>query len=118
MDAMGDNLIGQVLDQIQQRFTSMWDWLWDPLWQWYFLAFIAFLAIMVVAYFLPFKWVRAGLGAVLALIVAFVAGGRQMRKTYKERLEQEREKRRKLEEEKRQQRRDSGGGGGGWPFRW
>lgn len=120
--AMGDNLIAQVLDQLSERLRNFWDWVWDPLWRWYLYLFLFFLFLLVIGYFLPFKWVRAAMGFALALAVAFVAGGRQMRETYKDRLQKERDKVKQLEAEKRQ-RRDQGNGGGEsgggfWPFNW
>jgi len=119
--AMGDNVVGQVLDQIQQRFTNAWEWLWDPLWRWYLVGFLILVGCIVIAIFAPFKWIRAALGFFLVLVGAYIAGGRHMRNTYKEQLEQERARRKALEDVRRNERSDggtSGGGGGIWPFNW
>lgn len=114
---MGDNMIGQVFDQIQQRITDAWDWLWDPLWGWYVMLILFFLLLLVIGFFVPFKWVRAFLGFLLALAAAFVAGGHVMRNKYKERLAEEREKVKQLEARRRQEGQSGGRQGGGfWPF--
>jgi hypothetical protein len=60
------------------RFTSIFDFITDPIWVWYFWGAVAFVVALIVGYFLPFKWVRAGLGGTLVLIGAFIAGGRVM----------------------------------------
>jgi hypothetical protein len=113
--AMGDNLIGQVLDQIQQRLTSTWEWLWDPLWQWYAIGGLIFVICAVIAFFLQFKWIRAGLGLFLLFVGTFIAGGYQMRKHYKQRLDEERAKLKALQQQQRETR--DTGTDGGW-FRW
>lgn len=104
--AMGGNVIGEVLDQIGERFTNMWEWLWDPLWQWYAVGIMILLVVMLVAYFLPFRWVRAALGGVLLLVGAYIAGGRHMRQTFKDRLAQERARVKELEQAQRRTRRE------------
>lgn len=117
--AMGDNLIGQVFDQIQQRFSDAWNWLCDPLWAWYVGFGLLVLVCLIIAVFVPFKYVRLALGMVIAFGAAFVAGGRQMSKHYKDRLATEREKVKKLEAEKRQRPEQGGNAsGGGWPWQW
>ena len=121
--AMGDNLIGQVLDNVQERISAAWEWLWDPLWQWYAVGVAILIGVMLIAYFLPFKWVRAALGGFLLLVGAYIAGGRHMRQTYKDRLEEERAKRKALEAERRQRNNrvdnnSNNGDGFKWPWQW
>jgi hypothetical protein len=77
---MGGGLINELLDKIWQRIADAASWMLAPLilleWWALFAAFVFGLAI--VAYFLPFKWIRAGLGFLLLLAGAFVAGGTKM----------------------------------------
>lgn len=54
---------------------------------------------MVAALFLPFKWVRAGLGVVVGLGVAWLTGRYTMYYVMKEKLEVERAKRKVRVEE-------------------
>lgn len=97
-------MINEFLDNVQARisafftdwFGSWFAWMHDPLTFW-ILCFVAlFAACFVVGWFLPFKWIRAGLGGILVIAGAFLAGGIEMRKEMNERLAKEREKQRKL----------------------
>ncbi len=90
-----DTVITTLLDQIQSRVIAAIQTFvpaFDPLWIWYFWLAVAFVVIVVVAYFLPFQWIRATLGGLFLLAVAFVAGGRQMRKEDQAELDKERAK--------------------------
>lgn len=83
-------MIDSILDSIQQRFTNAVDFIFDPIWFWYVCGFGIFLVVMVIAYFVPFKWVRASLGAFLLLVGAFIAGGRVMHGEMKTKLDESR----------------------------
>lgn len=80
-------MLQSIVDSISTWFSSVWDFLFDPIYVWYFWGFVALLAGLVVSYFLPFKWVRAGIGGVLLLIGAYIAGGRQMHGDMKEQID-------------------------------
>jgi len=75
-------MIDSILDNIQMRisvaFHGVIDFVTNPLWVWYFWGAVAFVVAVVIGYFLPFKWIRAGLGFALLLIGAFIAGGYKM----------------------------------------
>jgi hypothetical protein len=77
---MGGGIINEFLDKLWQRIAGAIDALLAPLilleW-WALLALFAF-ALVLAGYFLPFKWVRAGLGVLLMMGGAFVAGGTRM----------------------------------------
>lgn len=104
-------LIDEFLDGIQQRIVGAWDFVFDPLWKWYAIGFIIFICCVVIAYFAPFKWIRAGLGVFLVIVGAFILGGRTMHKQMKSTLDVERSKRRELE---RQKPKEQGGPFSGW----
>lgn len=74
-------MIDEILNNIQARIVAFFGGFHiviDPIYEWYFFGFLAFVGALVVGYFLPFKWVRAGLGVFLLLVGAYIAGGRQM----------------------------------------
>jgi len=84
---MGDGIINELIDKIWQRIADAFNAVVAPLilleW-WALLAAFAFV-LVVVAYFLPFKWIRAGLGFLLFMAGAFVAGGTKMYRDLKRR---------------------------------
>ncbi len=104
-------MIESIFDEAQRRITGAFEWVFDPLWRWYTIGFGIFLVCAVVAYFLPFKWVRAALGAVIVVTGAYIAGGRHMRNEMKAKLDEERAKLKQIEEQRRQQQPN-------WPFNW
>jgi hypothetical protein len=72
--------VGEFLDTIWRRLADALASILAPLilLEWWAL-FAAFVCVLVlVAYFLPFRWVRTGLGFLLLLAGAFVAGGTKM----------------------------------------
>ena len=85
-------MIDDIITTIENRFLNAVDFVTDPLWRWYFYGTVILLAVGVVSYFLPFKWVRAGLGAFLVLVGAFILGGRQMHKDMKAEVDKARAK--------------------------
>lgn len=116
--AMGDNLIGQVFDQLQERFNNAVEWLFDPIYGWIFWTVVAILGLGLISWFAPFDWVKK-INAVIAIVlIAFTAGGWKMGQNYKRRLQEERQKRKELEEAKRQNRNDGNRSGGGWFGNW
>lgn len=73
-----------MLDSIWNFLADKWHGFIDPwlagliLFEWWAL-FILFVAVCcVIGFFLPFKWIRAGLGGAILLAGAFVAGGTKM----------------------------------------
>lgn len=110
-----DDLFKPVIDW----FNAWYEYLTDPLWVWYFYGALFFAACCVIAFFLPFKWIRAILGGAIVLVGAYIAGGRHMHKKLKEEVNAERAKRKEAE---RVRNSSSNGGGGsgrgtwGWPF--
>jgi hypothetical protein len=89
-------MIKELLDAIQQRlsefFNPIVDWIFNPLWSWWAIFILIFAACVVIAYFLPFKWIRAALGFIVLLAGAWLAGGTMMYRDMKGRLEAERAK--------------------------
>jgi hypothetical protein len=73
-------IVNELVDAIWRRICDALAPVLAPLilleW-WALLAAFAVL-LAIVAYFLPFKWVRAALGGLLLLAGAFVAGGTRM----------------------------------------
>lgn len=77
-------MIEQALNSVWQFFADKWAALIDPwiagliLFEWWAL-FVLFVAVcMLIGFFLPFKWIRAGLGGMVLLALAFVIGGTKM----------------------------------------
>lgn len=97
-------MINGIIDSIFDRFRDTMEFINDPIWGWYAIAAMVFAAVLVVAYFLPFKWVRASLGGFLLLMGAFLAGGYRMHGEMKDKLQAERDKVKAL-------KKDQGGGG-------
>jgi hypothetical protein len=92
-------MIDEILNNIQGRITgafssllSSFNFVFDPLYKWYLYGFIGFVITGVIGYFLPFKWVRAGLGAALVLGGAYIAGGREMHNELKAQLKSRKHK--------------------------
>lgn len=85
---MIDDVLNNITNRITTGFTNTIDFIFDPLWEWYFIGFGVFLVVMVIAYFVPFKWARAALGGVLLLGLAFILGGRTMHEQMKDKLAQ------------------------------
>jgi p-aminobenzoyl-glutamate transporter AbgT len=99
-------MIDSILDAIIARFTSFTDFIFDPLWTWYFWGAVLVVVVLVISWFVPFKWVRAALGAFLLLVGAFIAGGRMMHGEMKSKLDEIKERERAL---KAQQKKEKGG---------
>lgn len=113
--AMGDNVIGQVFDQIQQKFSDGWNAIFDPIYVWYFWGGVFFLGAIAAAVFLQFKWIRAALGIAVLLVAAYIAGGRHMSQNMREKLADEQRKRKEAEAAARQRNDGSSTqAGGGW----
>jgi protein-S-isoprenylcysteine O-methyltransferase Ste14 len=110
---MGDNIAGQLLDQVQQWFSDKWFAVFDPIYLWYAAWIAALVVAGIIATFVPFKIVRLSLGLALALGAAFVWGGRTMGQRQRARVE---ELRRQLKEEKEKRGQTSEGGGSGGGF--
>lgn len=119
--AMGDNIAGRLLDDANTWLSDKWAVVFDPIYVVWIPLLIVFILVMgVISYFAPFTWVKQLNGFLVAIAVAFVAGGWKGSRAYKTRFEEERRKRK--EAEATRNRRDDGGGGGdsgGWnPFNW
>lgn len=74
-------MVSSILDEIKTWTVALFatfHFTINPLWVWYFYGMIFFIICVIVAYFLPFKYIRAALGFALLLVGAFIAGGRQM----------------------------------------
>lgn len=109
--AMGDNLIGQLMEQFQQYLSDRWNDFYNPIYLWYAAWVAGFALAVTIAIFVPFKIVRLSLGLLLLLGAAFVAGGRQMGERQRERINALRDQL-KEEKDKRNDRPPSSGGGG------
>jgi hypothetical protein len=84
---MGGGLIDEFLTTLWRHISDTFSSLLAPLLliEWWGLFGLFFVALLVIGYFLPFKWIRAGLGALLLLAGAFVAGGTKMYRDLKRR---------------------------------
>lgn len=114
-----DAIVNSIFTPISEYFTSWVEFFTSPLWLWYGIGLGVFLFVCFIAVFLPFKWVRVGLGAILVLGGAFLAGGTQMYRSQKSALKAEQAKRKALERQLSQQQNQQGSGssGGSW-FGW
>lgn len=115
-------MIKELLDGIQQRLSDGAAWLfapfqflidWSPLFG-HFALFVALIAFLLfVGFFLPFKWIRAGLGFVIVVAGAFVLGEtNQFKKQLKDAKARRQQERRKAVPPPRP--REGGGGFGGF----
>jgi hypothetical protein len=109
-------IIDEFWDGLFGRLQGLWDFVTDPLWMWYFWGFVFFIVCVIVAYFLPFKWVRAGLGGAVLLMLAFVFGGKRMHDDMQAQVEREKQKRIAAEQQNNNQGGGQPGGGSWWPF--
>lgn len=74
-------MVSSILDQIKNWTVALlatFHFTINPLWIWYGYGMMILVIAMFVAYFLPFKYVRAAIGFALLLVGAFIAGGRRM----------------------------------------
>lgn len=110
-------IIDEVLDNITGRFRSAVDFIFDPLWVWYFWLGVAILGGGFIMWL--FGWIKAvriGVSLAIAGAAIYVAGGRHMHNRLKGDIEAERARLRQREAEAKEARRQQGGGGlfGGW----
>jgi|HubBroStandDraft_6_1064221.scaffolds.fasta_scaffold753014_2 hypothetical protein len=80
-----DGILAHLYDLIHGALTSLHIVI-DPIYEWYAFGLLFFAACGVIGWFLPFKWVRAGLGVALLLVGAFIAGGVKMHTEMKEEI--------------------------------
>ncbi|WP_130225109.1 hypothetical protein [Bradyrhizobium sp. Leo121] len=104
-------MINDIITSIEDRITASFQWLFDPLVYWFGAAFVILLVLLTITYFLPLKTVRIAAGGILVMVGAFLAGGVQMHKIMKKKLQEEKEKAR---QEKERQRQRDGGIFGNW----
>lgn len=97
-------MIKEFLDSIQQRIVDAFSGLAEFVYlaEWYTLLGVVLLAAMVIGYFLPFKWVRAGLGMIVLLMAATVAGVQAASNHFKLERQRDRDKIKELQAEHRQ----------------
>lgn len=113
LEAMGDNLIKQFLDDIQSRIGD-WFSSWLPslvITEWIVAYVLFFAALVVVGYFLPWKIVRATLGGLLLIAGAFLAGGITMAREFKAMHDKDRQRIKELERQRKQAQPRQG-----WPW--
>lgn len=69
-------MIDGILDSIQKRISDAFAGVFDYVFlaEWYVLGLALLAACVVIGYFAPFKWARAFLGFLLAMMAAFLAG--------------------------------------------
>lgn len=75
--AMGDNVIGQLLDEIQKRVGD-WFSSWLPsliLSEWIGVFFLFLAVMLLIGWFLMWPWARATIGFIVLIGAAFTAGG-------------------------------------------
>lgn len=93
--------INSVFADVAERANSIWTGMWAPiseawpLWWSYGVFGLIVLACLFLAVFLQFKWVRAGLLAVIVGAGAWLLGSVMMYRTMKEKIDAERKKRRR-----------------------
>lgn len=104
--AMGDNLVGQLMDQFQTWLSDKWNDIFDPIYWWYAAWILGLVAAGFIATFVPFKIVRLTLGLMLVGGALFIWGGKTMGDKNRARIER---LKKQLAEEKA--KRGSGGGG-------
>jgi len=116
---MIDEIIGKVGIAIKGfglTLFSPFQWLidWSPLFGHFalFAALIVFL--LFVGFFLPFKWIRAGLGAVIVVAGAFILGETNQFKKQLADAKARREQERRKAVPPPRPRDDDGGIFGGW----
>lgn len=99
IDEFLDGAKERITDAIASAFNSvtapLFGWMTDPLIHWYVYLALFFVACSVVGWFFGFKWVRAGLGFLIIVASAFVAGGWKMRQIDIERAREAQKKKRK-----------------------
>lgn len=77
INSIVDAILSHLYDVIHAFFLSFHIVI-DPIYEWWAFGVLAFLGALVIGWFLPFKWVRAGLGFALLLVGAYIAGGTKM----------------------------------------
>lgn len=108
-------IIDEVLDNITGRFRAAVDWIFDPLWVWYFWLAVGILAGGAVMWF--FGWlkpVRIVVSLAIAGAAIYVAGGRHMHNRLKGDIDRERAAMRERERRRQEERQGGGGFFGGW----
>lgn len=115
-NAMGDNIAGQLLDQVQQWFSDKWSAIFDPIYFWYFLLAVLIIVLGLITWFVPFKIVRLIAGIIIFGAIAFVAGGRTMGQRNRAKLQSLREQ--LAAEKAKRNQRSNGNTGGGWFGNW
>lgn len=79
-----------ILESIKQWFINLWSPIlnWLILLEWWGLLLLFIVFCGIIGFFLPFKWIRAGLGGLILLAGAFVMGGTVMYRDLKPRVDQ------------------------------
>lgn len=92
-----DDKLAEIWAKIGDKWADLWSPIWDgwPLWWSYGVFGLIFLACLVLAFFLQFKWVRLGLLVVIALAGSWLFGRHGMYGEMKAKLDAERKKRRR-----------------------
>lgn len=80
-----ENARGWIIGQFTDAASLIFAPFLDPLNQLYAMGALCIFGLFVIGWFFPFKWIRAGLGFVLMLIIAYIAGARGMYFKMKER---------------------------------
>jgi hypothetical protein len=113
--AMGDNIAGQLLDNVQTWFSDKWNAIFDPIYFWYVVLAAGIVVALIISWFVPFKIVRLTFAVAIALGIAYVAGGRHMGIKQRQRIDKLKQQ---LAEEKAKRNRSNGNTGGGWFGNW
>lgn len=97
---MINDAINQALAALGDKVGSFWAGLWAPisdawpLWWSYGVFGLILIACFAIGFFLQFKWVRAGLGVVVLLAGAWLAGRATMYGDMKTKLDAAKKKKR------------------------
>lgn len=80
LDGARDRIAAALSEAYQSLIDPLFGWMSSPLVWWGLRGAGVIFACFVIGWFFPFKWVRAPLGAIVALVLAFLAGMYQMHK--------------------------------------
>jgi hypothetical protein len=105
---MIESILASIYTSIAGKLAEAFAWAFSPLWRWYAIGGAIILACIVLAWLSrllfdiePMKWLRFGLGLVVLLVGAYLAGGTQMYREQQARMKAERERQRQAAAQRR-----------------
>lgn len=89
-----------LLESVCRSAVDAWEWVFNPLWVWYFyfaaFLFVSALVMWFLGWLKPVRWV---VGTAVVLAAAYLAGGRHMYGKMKSKVDEERERARQKQQE-------------------